>query len=70
VSPLATLGAPCIATLADPTAQRTPFRLLPTCGLTMTAGGALCGQLAAGRVARLRGRAPTRPLRGPRASAA
>ncbi|MGZ8413789.1 MAG: SLC13 family permease [Gemmatirosa sp.] len=53
VSPLSTLGALCIATLADPAAQRTLFRQLLVWGLTMIAGGALLCQLAAGWVARL-----------------
>lgn len=53
VSPLSTLGALCIATLADPAAQRTLFRQLLTWGLAMIAGGALLCQLAAGWAARL-----------------
>ena len=53
VSPLSTLGALCIATLADPAAQRTLFRQLLTWGLSMIAVGALLCQLAAGWVARL-----------------
>lgn len=53
VSPLSTLGALCIATLADPAAQRTLFRQLLTWGLAMIVGGALLCQLAAGWVARL-----------------
>ena len=53
VSPLSTLGALCIATLADPAAQRTLFRQLLTWGLSMIVVGALLCQLAAGWVARL-----------------
>lgn len=53
VSPLSTLGALCIATLADPAAQRTLFRQLLTWGLSMIVVGALLSQLAAGWVARL-----------------
>jgi Na+/H+ antiporter NhaD/arsenite permease-like protein len=53
VSPLSTLGALCVATLADPAAQRTLFRRLLVWGLTMIAGGALLCQFAAGWVARL-----------------
>ena len=53
VSPLSTLGALCVATLADPAAQRTLFRRLLVWGLAMIAGGALLCQLAAGWVARL-----------------
>jgi Na+/H+ antiporter NhaD/arsenite permease-like protein len=53
VSPLSTLGALCIATLADPTAQRALFRQLLTWGMAMIVAGALLCQLAAGWVARL-----------------
>ena len=53
VSPLSTLGALCIATLADPAAQRALFRQLLTWGMAMIAVGALLCQLAAGWVARL-----------------
>ena len=53
VSPLSTLGALCIATLADPADQRALFRQLLTWGLAMIAGGALLCQLAAGWIARL-----------------
>ena len=53
VSPLSTLGALCIATLADPAAQRALFRQLMTWGLTMIVAGAVLCQLAAGWVARL-----------------
>ncbi len=53
VSPLSTLGALCIATLADPAHQRALFRQLLTWGLAMIAGGALLCQLAAGWIARL-----------------
>jgi Na+/H+ antiporter NhaC len=53
VSPLSTLGALCIATLADPAAQRALFRQLLTWGMAMIAAGALLCQLAAGWVARL-----------------
>lgn len=53
VSPLSTLGALCIATLAERTAQRLLFRQLMTWGLAMIAGGAVLCQVAAGWVARL-----------------
>ena len=53
VSPLSTLGALCIATLADRAAQRRLFRQLMGWGLAMIAVGALLCQLAAGWVARL-----------------
>ncbi len=53
VSPLSTLGALCIATLADRTAQRVLFRQLMTWGLAMIVGGAVLCQIAAGWVARL-----------------
>lgn len=53
VSPLSTLGALCVATLADPAAQRLLFRRLLSWGLAMIVGGALLCQLAAGWVARL-----------------
>ena len=53
VSPLSTLGALCIATLAERNAQRVLFRQLMTWGLAMIVGGALLCQLAAGWVARL-----------------
>lgn len=53
VSPLSTLGALCIATLADRDAQRALFRQLMAWGLAMIVGGALLAQLAAGWAARL-----------------
>jgi Na+/H+ antiporter NhaD/arsenite permease-like protein len=53
VSPLSTLGALCVATLADPGAQRALFRRLMTWGLSMIVGGAVLCQLAMGWVARL-----------------
>jgi Na+/H+ antiporter NhaD/arsenite permease-like protein len=53
VSPLSTLGALCIATLADPAEQRALFRGLMTWGLSMIVVGAVLCQLTAGWVARL-----------------
>jgi di/tricarboxylate transporter len=53
VSPLSTLGALCIATIADPAGQRLLFRRLMTWGLSMIVVGALLCQLAAALVARL-----------------
>jgi Na+/H+ antiporter NhaD/arsenite permease-like protein len=53
VSPLSTLGALCVATLADPGAQRVLFRRLLAWGLSMILGGAVLCQLAAAWVARL-----------------
>ena len=47
VSPLSTLGALCVAAVADPTAARDLFRKLLIWGLSMTVVGALlCGLLA------------------------
>ena len=47
VSPLATLGALCVATVVDPVAARDLFRKLLIWGLSMTVVGAvLCGLLA------------------------
>ncbi|MFN0177246.1 MAG: SLC13 family permease [Gemmatimonadales bacterium] len=53
VSPLSTLGALCVATVADPTAGRQLFRQLMAWGLGMTLVGALLCQLFAGPIARL-----------------
>jgi Na+/H+ antiporter NhaD/arsenite permease-like protein len=53
VSPLSTLGALCVATLADPAGQRALFRRLMTWGLAMIVGGAVLCQLLAGWVARI-----------------
>jgi di/tricarboxylate transporter len=53
VSPLSTLGALCVAAVADPEASRDLFRRLMVWGLSMTvAGGVLC-QAFAGPFARL-----------------
>jgi len=53
VSPLSTLGALCIATMAEPAAQRELFRRLMTWGLTMILVGAVLCQLLAPWVASL-----------------
>ncbi|AHG89747.1 Dicarboxylate carrier MatC domain protein [Gemmatirosa kalamazoonensis] len=53
VSPLSTLGALCIATLADPAAARALFRQLMTWGLSMIVVGAVLCQLAVPWVVRL-----------------
>ena len=53
VSPLSTLGALCIATIADPAGQRLLFRRLMTWGLSMIVVGALLCQVAVPFVARL-----------------
>jgi Na+/H+ antiporter NhaD/arsenite permease-like protein len=53
VSPLSTLGALCIATLADPGEQRALFRRLMTWGLAMIVVGALLCGVGARWVARL-----------------
>jgi Na+/H+ antiporter NhaD/arsenite permease-like protein len=53
VSPLSTLGALCVATVADPTDARTLFRQLLLWGLSMSVVGALLCQLLAGGFARL-----------------
>jgi Na+/H+ antiporter NhaD/arsenite permease-like protein len=52
VSPLSTLGALCVATVADPADARTLFRQLLIWGLSMSVVGALLCQLFAGLVAR------------------
>jgi di/tricarboxylate transporter len=52
VSPLSTLGALCLATIADATAARILFRRLLIWGLTMTLVGAALCQLFAGPLAR------------------
>ncbi|HEX6315911.1 MAG TPA: SLC13 family permease [Gemmatimonadaceae bacterium] len=53
VSPLSTLGALCVATVADPADARTLFRQLLIWGLSMSVVGAVVCQLLAGIVARL-----------------
>jgi Na+/H+ antiporter NhaD/arsenite permease-like protein len=53
VSPLSTLGALCIATIADPAGQRLLFRQLMTWGLSMIVIGALLCQAAVPFVVRL-----------------
>lgn len=52
VSPLSTLGALCVATVADPVDARTLFRQLLFWGLSMSVVGALLCQLLAGGLAR------------------
>jgi Na+/H+ antiporter NhaD/arsenite permease-like protein len=53
VSPLSTLGALCVAAVAEPEASRDLFRRLMVWGLSMTLAGALLCQLLAGPFARL-----------------
>lgn len=53
VSPLSTIGALCVAAVADPEAARALFRNLMVWGLSMTLVGAALCQLAAGALARL-----------------
>ena len=53
VSPLSTLGALCVAAVANPTAARHLFRALLLWGLSMTVVGALLCQAFAGAMARL-----------------
>jgi di/tricarboxylate transporter len=53
VSPLSTLGALCLATIADPVEARVLFRRLLIWGLSMTLVGAALCQLFAGPFARL-----------------
>jgi len=53
VSPLSTLGALCVAAIADPEAARDLFRQLLIWGLAMSVVGALLCQLLAGAMARL-----------------
>jgi di/tricarboxylate transporter len=52
VSPLSTLGALCVAAVADPVAARDLFRRLLIWGLSMTIAGALLCQAAASLLAR------------------
>jgi di/tricarboxylate transporter len=52
VSPLSTLGALCVATVADPGEARTLFRQLLLWGLSMSVVGGLLCQLLAGAMAR------------------
>ena len=52
VSPLSTLGALCVATVADPAEARTLFRQLLLWGLSMSIVGAVICQLLAGALAR------------------
>ena len=53
VSPLSTIGALCVAAVADATEARTLFRQLMIWGLAMTIAGALFSQLFAEPLARL-----------------
>ena len=53
VSPLSTLGALCLATVADPQAASTLFRQLLLWGFAMTVAGAFLCQAFAGTVARV-----------------
>ena len=53
VSPLSTLGALCVAAVADAETARSLFRRLMAWGLSMTLVGALLSQLLAGPLARL-----------------
>jgi Na+/H+ antiporter NhaD/arsenite permease-like protein len=53
VSPLSTLGALCVAAVADPEASRDLFRRLMVWGLSMTVAGGLLCQAFAGPFARL-----------------
>lgn len=53
VSPLSTLGALCVATIADPVEARQLFRQLLTWGLSMSVVAAVLCQLLAGPLARL-----------------
>jgi hypothetical protein len=52
VSPLSTLGALCVATVADPLQAKTLFRQLLIWGLSMALVGAVLCQLLAGAFAR------------------
>jgi hypothetical protein len=52
VSPLSTLGALCVATVADPVEAKVLFRQLLVWGLSMSIVGALLCQLLAGVLAR------------------
>jgi hypothetical protein len=53
VSPLSTLGALCVAAIADPEVSRDLFRRLMVWGLSMTLAGALLCQVFAGPFARI-----------------
>jgi di/tricarboxylate transporter len=53
VSPLSTLGALCVATVADPAQSRVLFRQLMIWGLSMAVVGALLCQFLAGMIATL-----------------
>jgi di/tricarboxylate transporter len=53
VSPLSTLGALCVAAVADPAEARALFRQLLIWGLSMTIVGALIAQLSAGFLAKV-----------------
>jgi di/tricarboxylate transporter len=53
VSPLSTIGALCVAALADPEAARGLFTRMMIWGLSMTLVGAMLCQVAAGPLARL-----------------
>jgi hypothetical protein len=52
VSPLSTLGALCVATVADPAEARDLFRRLLLWGLSMSVVAAILCQLFAGPLAR------------------
>jgi hypothetical protein len=52
VSPLSTLGALCVAAIADPAESRRLFNQLLAWGLSMIVVGALLCQLFAGALAR------------------
>ena len=52
VSPLSTLGALCVAAVADPGDARALFRKLLIWGLSMSVVGAILCQLFAGALAR------------------
>ncbi|MDX2060726.1 MAG: hypothetical protein SFV24_23140, partial [Gemmatimonadales bacterium] len=52
VSPLSTLGALCVAAVADPVESAQLFRRLLIWGLSMTVVGAVLSQLLAGPLAR------------------
>jgi hypothetical protein len=53
VSPLSTLGALCVAAVADPDSARRLFRQLLIWGLSMAVVGAMLAQVLAGPLARL-----------------
>jgi len=53
VSPLSTLGALCVAAVADPEVSKDLFRRLMVWGLSMTVAGAVLCAVFAGPFARL-----------------